>query len=413
MQSFDQVWTTVRDNHWDPSLGGLDWEAIKAELRPRVEQASTMAEARAVMEEMIHRLKQSHFGIIPAAAYREQEEAKAGESADQPSKGEQGVIGVSMRIIEGQAVVTRVLPGLPAEQAGVQPGWVVAEINGKKVDRILRAMGKAFEGQTLKPAMISTAIEQALAARSGKTVNVVFLDGKKRRVRKQLTAVPPPGRPTQFGNLPVFTIYFETRQLPSNITYIAFNAWFDPEQVIGGVRDALEAHPDADGVILDLRGNPGGIGAMAMGVAGFFVDEPGTKLGTMSMRGSTMAFVINPRPTTYDGPLAVLVDERSMSTSEILAGGLQDLKRARVFGQRSPGAALPSMVEKLPNGDRFQYAFADYVSTCGQPLEGRGVEPDETVELTRQALLSGEDPVIAAAVRWIAGQKKTQLQNRS
>jgi carboxyl-terminal processing protease len=169
---------------------------------------------------------------------------------------------------------------------------------------------------------------------------------------------------------------------------------------------AAKEHLKADGFILDLRGNPGGIGAMAPGFAGWFVREPDHELGTMLTRDSKLRFVVNPRPETFDGPLAVLVDGLSASTSEILAGGLQDLKRARVFGTRTMGAALPSAFERLANGDGFQYAFANYVSAGGRPLEGRGVTPDVVVAPDRQALLAGRDPVLEAAVRWIGAQKK-------
>ena len=75
----------------------------------------------------------------------------------------------------------------------------------------------------------------------------------------------------------------------------------------------------------------------------------------MKMRETTLKFVIFPRPETYPGPLAILVDAGSASTSEILAGGLQDLKRARIFGDRTAGAALPSDIIRFPNGDGFQY----------------------------------------------------------
>ena len=77
--------------------------------------------------------------------------------------------------------------------------------------------------------------------------------------------------------------------------------------------------------------------------------------------------------------LAILVDGCSASTSEIFAGGLQDVKRARVFGTHTAGAALPSVISKLPNGDGFQYAIANYISVGGKPLEGIGVTPDDGV----------------------------------
>jgi carboxyl-terminal processing protease len=80
------------------------------------------------------------------------------------------------------------------------------------------------------------------------------------------------------------------------------------------------------------------------------------------------------------------------------------LKRGRVFGTRPAGAALASVITKLPNGDGFQYAIANYISQGGQPLEGIGVKPDEEVKLTRHQLLEGQDPVLDAAVSWIHKQ---------
>lgn len=147
---------------------------------------------------------------------------------------------------------------------------------------------------------------------------------------------------------------------------------------------------------------------MATGVASWFVDQPNLRLGAMYTRDSTLNFVVNPRPQAFLGPLAILVDEASASTSEIFAGGLQDLRRARVFGSKSAAAALPSVVERLPNGDGFQYAVANYISEGGRALEGNGVKPDEEVQMTRPTLLEGRDAVVDAAVRWIRAQSQTK-----
>jgi carboxyl-terminal processing protease len=140
---------------------------------------------------------------------------------------------------------------------------------------------------------------------------------------------------------------------------------------------------------------------MAMGAAGWFTSKQGLKLGTMTMRGGTLNFVVYPRSNATDAPLAILIDGCSASTSEIYAGGMQDLKRARIFGTLTAGAALPSYVVRLPNGDGFQYIVANYISEGGKPLEGLGVTPDETVKLTQSALLAGKDPVLDSAIAWI------------
>jgi carboxyl-terminal processing protease len=118
--------------------------------------------------------------------------------------------------------------------------------------------------------------------------------------------------------------------------------------------------------------------------------------------------VVFPRPAPFRGPLAILVDGCSASTAEILAAGMQDLKRARVFGMRSAGAALPSVFERLPNGDGFQYAIANYISEGGKQLEGAGVIPDEIAGPSRRELLEGRDPALDRALAWIEGSKKRE-----
>lgn len=99
--------------------------------------------------------------------------------------------------------------------------------------------------------------------------------------------------------------------------------------------------------------------------------------------------------------MALLIDELSMSASEVLAQRLKDAGRARVFGRRSAGAVLASTVEKLPNGDGFQYPTARFEFPSGTVVEGAGVVPDEPVHAARETLLSGRDAGFEAAVQWI------------
>jgi carboxyl-terminal processing protease len=92
------------------------------------------------------------------------------------------------------------------------------------------------------------------------------------------------------------------------------------------------------------------------------------------------------------------VDSGSASTSEIFAGGMQELGRAVVVGERTAGAALPSVIQKLPTGALFQYAIGDFKTPKGTLLEGRGVIPNQVVKLTRAGLLAGRDLSLEAAV---------------
>jgi carboxyl-terminal processing protease len=98
------------------------------------------------------------------------------------------------------------------------------------------------------------------------------------------------------------------------------------------------------------------------------------------------------------------VDGSSASTTEILAQGLKDLGRARIFGTRTAGAALPSELIELPDGDRFQYPEANYESFRGRVLEANGVEPDVVVAPTIAALLAGHDLALESAISWSSGK---------
>ncbi len=390
IESFEKVWTDVRDHHWEKNPGGLDWDAIHAEYRPKMDDANTMEAARKVMSDMLARLHQTHFGIIPAAVYSDVD-IMAGD----------GSPGIDTRVLDGQAVVTRIDPGSPAEKAGVKLGWAVAAVNGKDLAPVIAKLKS-------DPNMHELTLERAVLARLtgpfGGTIHVEFLNASNERVPMDLALAEPRGRPSKFGNLPPQYVWFESKKIGAT-EYIAFNMFLDLPRIMGLFGDAVSSCKGCDGLIIDLRGNPGGIGGMAMGMAGFLVDKQDEKLGTMYMRGATMKFAVNPRADVFKGPVAVLVDGSSASTSEIFAGGLKDLGRARVFGTKSAAAALPSIIEKLPNGDAFQYAMANYISEGGKPLEGIGVIPDVEVQLSRKALLEGHDSVLDAALDWIKKQR--------
>ncbi len=400
LDSFDYVWRTIRDKHWDPKLGGVDWKAAYDEHRPLVEKAQSSAESRSAMARMIDKLGQSHFQIIPGGAYSELTNASG------KTRSGRGVPGFDIRVVQGDALVTEVEQGLPAEKAGVKLGWQVLRIDGQDLGPTLENIAATYKGKRELDFQLARAVRARLRGNEGDKLGVVFRNGDGKDETLEIPLVKPRGVAAQFGNLPAMYVHHESRKIDPNIAYFRLTAFFDPENVMKAFEKAVKQNLQADGFILDLRGNPGGIGFLGVGMGGWFVDRSDCALGTMKTRTGPLHFVLNPRLETFTGPLAILVDGLSVSTSEILAGGLQDLKRARVFGTNTAGAALPSQVEKLPSGDGFQYAIADYVSSSGKRLEGEGVRPDVEVRPDRQSLLAGKDPVLDAAVAWIEQQKK-------
>ncbi len=388
--SFDFVWDTIRQKHWDPDLGGLNWQAVRDSLRPEVAAATTRTQSRAAMQAMIATLGQSHFGIIPVSVY--------GEMA---GGGGEGQPGFELRILDGRALVAFIDPTAPVYAQGVRLGWELIRARTVDIPAKVAAITPAFAGKTTRDLLITMALTRQLRGVIGDTLSMRFRDGADREVDLRSPLIRPPGNRTVFGNLPPVFASTESKRLEGGAGYIKVSVFLDPGIVMTAVGDAIQSFRDAPGIVLDLRGNPGGLGAMAMGMAGWFIPDQGKKLGTMIMRGNPLRFTVSPRSNPYTGRLAILVDALSASTTEILAAGLRDLGRARIFGTKTAGAALPSIIEQLPNGDGFQYAIANYVSEGGDTLEGNGVVPDSTVALTRETLLAGHDAQLDAATAWI------------
>ena len=483
-ETFDAAWTMVRDEHYDQTLNGVDWNAVRDELRPRAANARTTAELREILNEMLARLGQSHFTIIPGADVKTEVmtavtleamsdevatpniattqgastdvgasaqtpaesgvgATNAGESGadapsdvpgidgpkvdgpsvDGPKVDGPGIAGIDIAIVEGEPTVLRVTPGLPGARAGILVGWRLISVDGFSVADALRPIRNELASEKNIDSPRARQLRAALAFGGGEMLTGeagsrrigIFADASGAEQRVEIVLETAPLGSTKFGNLPAFPIEVESRVVeipvdgakPIRIGVISFNIWMTAaSEAIDRAVDALRS---CDGIVLDLRGNPGGLGAMSMGIAGHFLREPAS-LGSMIGRSNTLEFYASPRKVSVDGkrvrpyatkPLAVLIDGRSASTSEVFAGGLQDLGRARVFGETSAGMALPAQATTLPNGDVLLHAVADFVTSKGTRLEGRGVLPDETAAPTRDALLHGNDAALTAASQWI------------
>lgn len=408
LESFDQVWQTIKDTHWDPAVVGAAWDAARDRFRPGISEASSQAEVREVLRELLGTLKQSHCVIIPA------EEARALE--EQAERGGAGVSGLTVRYIDGALVVTQVALGSPAELAGIHVGWSVLSIvhetasdseqgqgdspvmAGELMDRVRE--GVEHDVMRLETAL-GMAATSALTGSIGDRLTVQFSDNDSVTQTKSFELVKGPGAAVKLGTLPLTNVFFKSQKLPEDIGYIAFNAFLDPGRLMKEFQQALEHdYANSRGLIIDLRGNIGGLLIMTQGMSGWFVEEP-TSLGRMTMKSTPLQLNVNPRRPMFKPPVAVLIDECSISAAEIYAGGLLDIQAARIFGGRSAGLVLPSSFTRLPNGDGFLYAMADYQSSSGRILEGLGVEPQEKITLTRESLFQDPDPVLSAAIQWI------------
>lgn len=403
LETFDAAWTIVRDTHFDKTFNGVDWDGVRTELRPRAAAATSTPELRSVLHDMLGRLGQSHFAILPATA---DGSPNVASGTAEP--------GFDLRLTADGLLVTSVEPGGPAAAAGVKPGWRVAAIAQTAVDDLLRRV-PADAGDRIRRLEVWRAAQVRLRGPEGSGVVVAFQDAAGRHVELTLERRAAAGEPVTVGTLPTMMVRVNARRLqtPGGAVagVIAFNVWM--AAIDAQVQKAMDDLRGADGIVLDLRGNPGGLAFMLTGISGHFLDER-VLLGVMKTRDAELKFVANPRlvdahgarVAPYQGPLAILVDGLTGSASECFAGGMQAVKRARVFGETSMGQALPALFDRLPNGDVLIHAYGDFVTADGTRLEGRGVVPDEAIRSTRGDLLAGRDAALEAALAWIDRSKQ-------
>ena len=391
--TFEQVWRTVLEKHFDPTLGCQDWPALRVEYGTRLGEARDAAGAYATMNGLLGTLKQSHFKVVPPSG------ATAPSSSSGPARAP-----IHVRKIGDEVVV--VDPALGGADSGVPRGAVVVAIDDKPLVELLARV----EADALRPDEVAfqtmLAVEGAMHGPAGAKRRITFKDPTKAdaEVTREVTCVDPAGELVTIGNLQNIPTTVAHRVMPgTKVGHLAFNYWMLP--MVKRVEAAM-AELRAQGMtalVLDLRGNPGGVGAMAIPVARMLLAEAGS-LGKLQFRDFAQEFNVAANADAFTGPVIILVDEGTASTSEIFAAGLRDLGRVQIYGARpSAGAALPSMIEQLSGGAILQYVVGDYHSSRGAVAEGDGVKPDVTVPETRADFIAGRDPVLAAATAALSG----------
>jgi carboxyl-terminal processing protease len=390
-KTFNVVWETVNESYYDPQFGGVDWPAIREKYRARLPQAADKGALNGLLMGMLGELRRTHFSILPRgmAVFTPEERGRNGTSL------------VDVIYTEGGVVVSTVRPEVTA---AVRPGDLVRAIDQVELESLEKQLHAANVTDERCGLYLTQLVKSRLRGAVGTKVRLRLqgLDGKDRET--ELTIVPQEGEWSEpmgdFPSFPVETVAEANAE--DRLVYLRFNVF--ARQAMKEIRTALNAVPSDGGLVIDLRGNPGGITLMAAGISGWLSDRT-FLLATMHMRQGHIGFTVSPQPRAFLGPVAILIDSDSVSTSEIMAAGLQEAGRARIFGEPSPGAALPSVFKALPTGDLFQYAIADLQTPRGILIEGHGVIPDQIVARTRTDLAAGRDPVLSAARRWLEAQR--------
>ena len=390
-QSFDKVWNTINENHFDLTFGGVDWKQVREIYQPKAISAKTRNEFHGVLQQMLGELKLSHFGVFSAES-----QIETGEFGG-------GIIGIEIKMIDKEAIVSRVEKDSTAEKAGLKTGFAIKKIGDKTtvelLERLEKYLAERETNERLKQIYRERTLANLIGGKPESLATVEVLNNKNQTQVFSIRRYAVKNEMSEsMGNFPPQEVVFESKKLDGNIGYIRFNMWLIPQ--MPKIRAAIREFSGAKGIIFDLRGNPGGVGGMASGVAGFLSSER-ISLGSMNGRDSEIKFIGYPQTNPFLGKVVILSDYGTGSTSEIFAAGMQESGRAKVVGERSTGAVLPSVFVKLPTAAMFQYAISDYKSPKNVLIEGRGVAPNTEIKQTRTALLAGRDLPLEEAIKQI------------
>jgi C-terminal peptidase prc len=359
-QILAEVWTTVNDNYLYANFHGLDWAAVREEFVPLVERARSDEEFYHLLGAMIERLDDNHSRMLAPSAAKKEDVLSSGRD-------EQVGIGVIALPLPDSLLIQHVFPDSPADRAGLRARDRIVAVDGVFYTR---ADIQGPEGSKVRLTVV----------RPGEESRDIVIT--RRLVEGRITP--------------------DVRMLPGRVGYLEVTTlWVnDMADLAAASLAAMTREGQLNGLIIDLRRNPGGWRAVLTGLLGHFVR--GHVGDFFSRQGDTPLEISgNVAPDLRGVPLVVLIDGGTASYAELLAGILQHEAGAIIIGAPSAGNTETIYSYDLTGGARLWVAQEGFRLRGGQNLEGAGVQPDMTLTQDWTRYSEEDDPWILEGQRII------------
>ncbi|HEY9807691.1 MAG TPA: carboxyl-terminal processing protease CtpA [Candidatus Obscuribacterales bacterium] len=361
----NEVWRIVQRSYVDESFNHQNWRSLRQQVLSR--PLNNREAAYETIQQMLASLNDPFTRLLRPDQYRSLQTNTSGE-----------LTGVGLQIAldpdTSELRVIAPLEGSPADQAGIRPA-----------DRILR-----IDGVPTAKLSLDEAAERMRGAIGSQVVLTIAREGESEldiQVVRDRIAINP--------------VYAQLRQFPDRppLGYIRLNQFNANATVeLAKAVQRLEGQ-GAEGYILDLRNNPGGLLQAGVEIARLWLDS-GTIVYTVNRQGIQDSFEADGPALTQD-PLVVLVNQGTASASEILAGALQDNGRAALVGEKTFGKGLIQSLFELSDGSGLAVTVAKYETPSHRDINKLGITPDRVVPLeaiTREQVATEQDQQYQAAV---------------
>ncbi|PKH44932.1 peptidase S41 [Dehalococcoides mccartyi] len=314
------------------------WQIITTEyVEPDIIDQAALAEA--AIKGMMDELNDPHSVYLNAEDYQASLEYDDGQYVG---------IGATVQIEDG--VITLIpYEGSPAALAGIKAGDILLEVDGQSVDGFsLADLSPLVRGE--KGTLITLKVERSTSAQP-----LLF------NVTRNEILIPS-----------------VSSEMMGDIAYIRLSRF--SERTDAELEQVLKNLGDAKGIVLDLRGNPGGLVSSVINVTSRFVSS-GVVLTTVDNAGNSEEYKIVPKAVTTSLPMVVLVDQYSASGSEALSGALQDYGRATIVGKTTYGKGSVNRTFDVTGNTGIYLTIGRWYTPNGRMIEGQGITPDIELEL--------------------------------
>ena len=349
---FDNVWNIVKTNYYDASMNQQAWSRWKEHYEGQIK---TDEDAKVAIDTMLASLNDPYSRFMDKMEYNDQN-----TSIDSKITG----IGVNISSIAGKIQIINVIDGTPAQTSNLQAGDIILDIDGKDASGLSVA-----EVASLVRGPENTSVQLTILRNNDKFT--------KRVLRKEIK------------------IKTVKSNVEDNIGYIQITSFIGsttPNEFL----EAVEKTKKTEGLVIDLRGNTGGLLPNAIFIANLFIPE-GKIVSIVGRNGYKYDIQAQETDFMITKPVVLLVDGGSASASEILSGALKDYHRAKLIGTRTFGKGMVQKIIPLENETGLNLTVAKYLTPSGTDINKKGIKPDIEVQFTEKNIRNREDVQLQVA----------------
>jgi len=354
---FLESWQVIKSYYYSPNLNEQNWIKWKKRYLHKIK---TKEDAYVAINSMLASLDDSYSKFMSEDEFLAQNNAINSKLYG---------IGINIASISGKIYIANVIENAPAYNQGVRLGDIILKVNGIDVSgQSIYQVAQLIRGDINSPL----------------TLEILRGNEKFQKIIKR-------------EEIKVKTIDY--KKITEDIGYIRISSFIgidtSKEFII-----ALNRLKDSKGLILDLRGNSGGLFQNAIVISNLFMKE-GTIVNVIARQGKKNTYSASDEGCIYNNPLVVLIDGSSASASEILSSALQDNNRATLIGTKTYGKGLVQKVFSLPNKSGMNLTIARYLTPSGVDINEKGVNPDYNVTFSHNDFINNIDSQLVYAQKFL------------